>query len=119
VKLRITLEGRSYDVEVEVLPENDELQDADESDVPDTVLRPPAPSDTRPEDRICRSPIAGVVVSITAAIAQQVRQNDPVVVIEAMKMQTAIGAPVDGTIHEVHVAPGDIVKPGQPLCTLV
>jgi biotin carboxyl carrier protein len=68
---------------------------------------------------ICRSPIAGVVVSIAASLGQQVRRDDPVLVIEAMKMQTTIGAPVDGTVDAVHVVPGQSVKPGQPLCTLV
>jgi biotin carboxyl carrier protein len=37
-------------------------------------------------------------------------------VIEAMKMQTTIGAPVDGMIEEVCIVPGDAVKPGQVLC---
>jgi biotin carboxyl carrier protein len=60
-----------------------------------------------------------VVVSVSASIRQKVRQDDPVLVIEAMKMQTAIGAPVDGIVDAVHVVPGQVVKPGQPLCTLV
>jgi biotin carboxyl carrier protein len=113
VKLRITLEGKTYEVDVEILPEAEpELQ------MPESVLQPAHPPDTRLEDQVCRSPIAGVVLSVEVALQQAVRRDDPVVIIEAMKMQTAIGAPLDGTIAEVHVAPGDIVKPGQPLCTL-
>jgi biotin carboxyl carrier protein len=119
VRLRITLEGRSYEVEVEVLPDAASVPaETEEPRVPETVLSPPPPADIRPEDRICRSPIAGVVVYVVAALDQPIRQNDPVVVIEAMKMQTAIGAPVDGTVRELHVSPGETVKPGQPLCTL-
>jgi methylmalonyl-CoA carboxyltransferase small subunit len=119
VKLRITLEGKSYDVDVEVLPQTTaDASELEELALPDTVLRPPPRPDTRPEDRICRSPIAGVVVAVAAALQQRVRQNEPVVIIEAMKMQTAIGAPLDGTVQEIHVAPGESVKPGQPLCTL-
>jgi methylmalonyl-CoA carboxyltransferase small subunit len=117
VKLRITIEGQSYEVDVEVLPEGGEIEESD-FEVPPSVLQPPMLPDTRPEDRVCRSPIAGVVVALAAVPKQRVRQNDPVVVIEAMKMQTAIGAPVDGTIQEYHVAPGESVKPGQMLCTL-
>jgi biotin carboxyl carrier protein len=60
-----------------------------------------------------------VVVAVAACIRQRIRQDDPVLVIEAMKMQTTIGAPVDGTVDAVHVVPGQLVKPGQPLCTLV
>jgi len=121
MKLRISLEGQSYDVDVEILPETcgDPLEVESHFKVPASVLRPPPPSEVRPEDMICRSPIAGVVVLVTASVRQKVRQDDPMVVIEAMKMQTTIGAPVDGTVDAVHVLPGQLVKPGQPLCTLV
>jgi methylmalonyl-CoA carboxyltransferase small subunit len=120
VKLRISLEGQSYDVDVEILPEGSgDAAEFESPAVPASVLYPPLPEDTRPEDRICRSPIAGVVVSVAASVRQKMLQDDPVLVIEAMKMQTTIGAPVDGTVEAVHVAPGESVKPGQPLCTLV
>jgi len=120
VKLRISLEGESYDVDVEILPETSAEPDEFESlDVPASVLRPPPVDDTLPDDKICRSPIAGVVVSVAASVRQRLRRDDPVLVIEAMKMQTTIGAPVDGIVDAVHVAPGESVKPGQPLCTLV
>ena len=56
---------------------------------------------------------------MAVSVRQKMRQDDPVLVIEAMKMQTTIGAPVDGTVDAVHVVPGESVKPGQPLCTLV
>jgi len=117
MKLRISLEDQSYDVDVEILPETPEIDTYFE--VHSSVLRPPPPSDIRPEDKICRSPIAGVVVSVAACIRQRIRQDDPVLVIEAMKMQTTIGAPVDGTVDAVHVVPGQLVKSGQPLCTLI
>jgi biotin carboxyl carrier protein len=121
VKLRISLEGQSYDVEVEILPEpcGDPMENESQIDAPASVLQPPPVVDIRPEDMICRSPIAGVVISVAAAVRQKIRRDDPVLVIEAMKMQTTIGAPVDGTVDAVHVVPGQSVKPGQPLCTLV
>jgi biotin carboxyl carrier protein len=120
VKLRISLEGESYDVEVEILPETPaEPEESETLDVPASVLQPPPVEDTLPEDWICHSPIAGVVVSVFAFPGQRLRRDDPVLVIEAMKMQTTIGAPLDGTVDAVHVAPGQSVKPGQPLCTLV
>jgi biotin carboxyl carrier protein len=121
VRLRISLEGESYDVEVEILPESGPEGGEFESSmaIPASLLLPPPPADTRAEDKICRSPIAGIVVSVFACVRQELRQDDPVLVIEAMKMQTTIGAPVDGIVDAVHVAPGESVKPGQPLCTLV
>jgi len=71
-----------------------------------------------PEDKICRSPIAGLVVAIAALPQQRIRQNDPLVTIEAMKMQNTIGAPLDGVVEEVLVRAGEAVKSGQVLFTL-
>ena len=119
MKLQITIEGKSYEVDVEVLP--DGAGDSEEERgvvVPDSVLRPPLRPDTREADKICRSPIAGTIVSVETAAGMQVRQNDPVVVIGAMKMETTVGAPMDGTVEEVAVSAGAAVKPGQVLCRL-
>ena len=118
MKLRINVEGTIYDVQVDVLPDDDVLASDVEPEMPDAVGRPPHPRDTIPSDKICRSPIAGAVVSVAVAPGLSVRQDDPIVIIEAMKMQTAIGAPVDGIVEEVSVKPGDAVKPGQILCRL-
>jgi biotin carboxyl carrier protein len=118
LKLRINVEGTSYDVQVDILPDGAALTTDAEPEIPATVGHPPHPSDTIPGDRICRSPIAGAVVSVSVAPGLRVRRDDPIVTIEAMKMQTAIGAPMAGIVEEVSVKPGDSVKPGQVLCTL-
>jgi len=117
MRLRITLEDESYEVCVEVLPEM-EAEPQDEAmlaSLPDAVLRPPRGADLRDQDRVCRSPIAGLVMSVGARPRQWVRRNDPVLVIEAMKMQNTIYAPMEGLLEEIHVAPGEAVKSGQPL----
>ena len=120
MKLRIKLEGVSYDVEVEKLPEPEAAPGAAEEDVfPEDVAFPPPPVDTMPEDRICRSPINGAVVAVMVKQGDRLRKDDPVAVIEAMKMQICIGAPLDGTVESVAIAPGEAVAPGQTICRLV
>ena len=116
MKLRITLEGETYDVDVEVVPET--APEAEPDDAPDGLMLPPPAPDVRPEDRICRSPIAGLVIAVAVAPGQRVRKDEPLAVLEAMKMQVPIGAPLDGTVEEVRIAEGDAVLPGQVLCTL-
>jgi methylmalonyl-CoA carboxyltransferase small subunit len=118
VKLRITLEGQSYEVEVEVLPEGEQPLEEAEVYAIDEADLPPPPPDIRPEERICRSPIAGLVIEVHVAPDQEVRKDDPLVILEAMKMQVPIGAPLDGTVQDVQVAVGDAVLPGQVLCSL-
>jgi biotin carboxyl carrier protein len=119
IRLRISFEGKSYDVEVERLSGITPTPGTEpEMDIPESVLAPPLEPDIRDEDRICRSPIAGAIVVVQAEAGHWLRKDDPVAVIEAMKMQIDIGAPVDGFVEEVSVAPGDAVKPGQVLCRL-
>ncbi len=119
MKLRITVEGKVYDVNVEVLDEAaDELSDDQEMQIPDAFLKAPPPRDELPEDRICRSPIAGVITSVTAIVGQRVRKDDPLLTIEAMKMVSKIGAPIDGAVKAIHVAPGETVRAGQVLVEL-
>lgn len=119
-RLRITVDGQSYDVMVEPLPdlEAEEAGAEPEVEIPESVLIPPLLPDTREEDKVCRSPLAGAILAVHAEVGRFLRQDDPVAIIEAMKMQTAVGAPVEGLVEEVMVNAGDSVKVGQPLCRL-
>ena len=120
VKVRITLDGREMEVEAEILPEPafEDLENDSGLEIPESVLLPPLLPDRREKDKICRSPLAGAIVSVPAEVGHFLRKDDPVAVIEAMKMQTTIGAPVEGLVQEVAVSPGDSVKPGQMICRL-
>lgn len=121
MKLRITVEGKTYDVDVEILPEAAEQPAVEEEPglhLPELFLKAQPPADTLPGDHLCRSPIAGIVVSVLASIGQAVRKEEPLVKIEAMKMQSTIGAPIDGVVHAICIEPGDPVKAGQVLVEL-
>jgi biotin carboxyl carrier protein len=120
MRLRIHVEGRAYDVEVDVLhpapaAQGDRLP-AD-TPIPEAVLRPRQPQ-RLPEDSGCRSPIAGRVVAILGSAGLEVRRHQAVVVVEAMKMEIPIGPAVDGAVKAIHVQPGDAVKAGQVLFEL-
>ncbi|HSU68132.1 MAG TPA: acetyl-CoA carboxylase biotin carboxyl carrier protein subunit [Tepidisphaeraceae bacterium] len=120
MRLRVNVEGRPYEVEVDFLnsapAENADRRPA-EAPIPRSVLRP-RPPQRLPEDSSCRSPIAGRVAAIVGAVGGKVRRHQAVVVIEAMKMEIAIGPAVDGTVTAIHVGPGDAVKTGQVLFEL-
>ena len=61
---------------------------------------------------------AGKVFKIEANVGQAVKKGDPVVIIEAMKMEIPVVAPQDGTVASVDVAVGDPVEAGAVLATL-
>jgi acetyl-CoA/propionyl-CoA carboxylase biotin carboxyl carrier protein len=62
-----------------------------------------------------RAPMPGQVLLVPAAIGDTVSAGDPVVVLESMKMELVLAAPVDGSVTELMVAPGDKVTVDQPL----
>src|SRR5690606_29740270 len=55
------------------------------------------------------APMPGMVVTVAAKAGQKIRAGDPLVSIEAMKMETQIRAERDGVVRAVHVKPGDTV----------
>jgi len=60
-----------------------------------------------------RSPMPGRIVRVLVAAGTSVVRGAPLVVLEAMKMQNEIPAPVHGTVREVLVREGDAVGPGD------
>jgi biotin carboxyl carrier protein len=108
---RIEIEHQSYQVTVDS-PKDPAAVESNGIEIPETVTRPRAPIKLL-EDTYCRSPIAGRVVAVFAANGQVVLKNQPVLVIEAMKMEIQIGAPLDGTIKLIRVKPGESVHTNQ------
>lgn len=129
MKLRITVHGTAYEVEVEVLDAGDGFPTS-----PLPKVAPPQPSAPAPaappvkpaarpsaappsggSEGSISSPIAGTVLEIKCRAGDEIRQNQELLVIEAMKMETSIAAPTAGTIQSVDVAVGDAVREGQVL----
>ena len=65
--------------------------------------------------RICRSPVNGVVVRVNARAGDHVEAHDSMLVLEAMKMETSLTAPISGRLKCVNVAPGQAVKTDEVL----
>ncbi len=126
MRLEISIDGQRYEVEVEVAEEDDSPQAQDNRPAPATatiqskVLRtPPKPgasSDSNlDESKLCRSPVAGIVVRVNVEPGQPLEVNDLMVVLEAMKMETNVTAPIAGKVKSVNVSPRDAVKINQIL----
>jgi acetyl-CoA carboxylase biotin carboxyl carrier protein len=65
-----------------------------------------------------KSEITGKVWQIEAQVGQQVAEEDPIVILESMKMEIPVGAPVGGTVKQILVAEGDVVQEGQDVAIL-
>jgi biotin carboxyl carrier protein len=64
------------------------------------------------------APMPGTVIRVLVAPGDRVEARQPLVVLEAMKMETPVVAPYDGTVSAVHVEEGDAVAGGTLLVEL-
>lgn len=71
-----------------------------------------------PADPVVKCPVAGQVLSVAVAVGDDVRDGDPLLVLESMKMEATLRAPRDGRVAAVEVKPGDSVRTGAVLVTL-
>jgi len=61
------------------------------------------------------APMVGKVVKILVEKGQEVSEDDPVIMLEAMKVEMPVVAPEDGTVLEIKIAEGDTVEGDQVL----
>ena len=67
------------------------------------------------EEGVVISPMQGTIVKVHHPAGAGVRADEPVAVLEAMKMENEIRAPIDGEIVDLRVQPGDTVSLGAIL----
>lgn len=127
--LRITLEGKTYDVAVEVLGEGASAPVAAPAPVQPAAVGQPqgvaptavAPAPVAPPAAgagSVLSPMAGQVMKIKVAVGASVSAGQEVIVLEAMKMETPISAAAAGTVQAISVKEGEAVSEGQVLLTI-
>jgi len=114
-KLRITVEGKAYDVTVEMLEEGQSTQSHVASPRPAASVGAGAVPAKPQAGGSVFSPLAGKIVSIEVSTGQAVKEGSALITMEAMKMNTHVFAPQDGTIDKILVGEGDDVEEGQPL----
>ena len=120
MKLQITVDGRVYEVEVELVEEEEAPQEpraplAPPPPPPPAVLTQSYPVPVEADPKVCRSPVMGLAIKVNVEPGQTVEAGELMLVLEAMKMETNITAPGAATIKSVHVKQGDSVKLNQPL----
>jgi oxaloacetate decarboxylase alpha subunit len=104
----VRVNGKPYTVEI---AESGELADVQPAGVAVPVA---APASQASADSVC-AVLAGNIFKVHVAVGDVVSKGDPLLVVEAMKMETVVVAPAAGTVTAVNVAEGDIVAVGDAM----
>lgn len=140
MKYVATINGKRYEVEVEKVDAYKSLDrngvaapkapvlaaSAPRAAAPAPAPAAPAPATAAPAPAAApaaggttvEAPMPGKVLSVKAAVGQAVKFGEPLVIMEAMKMETEIVAPADGTVSQVLVNTGDSVDTGAAMVIL-
>ena len=123
MKYELKLNGRTYEVEVELaapmqMPEFQSYMPAPA--VPATPVAEPVssatPTATATGEGACvESPMPGTILKVNVVPGQAVTEGDVLVILEAMKMENEIMAPKSGTVTQVLVSKSSSVETGTPL----
>ena len=113
-KLKITVLGKTYEVLVEDMGEvsSEQPMYAEHTATPASV--PLAPIERNASTPVS-APMSGTVIDIAVTIGHVVQTGDPLLTLEAMKMQNVIPAPKDGVVREILVSKGDSVASGTTM----
>ena len=113
---RVSVNGTEYDVVVG--PGNADISQvkpagAAAAGAPTAAAPVPAAGGTE-----VKAPLSGVVIEVLVTVGQKVNEGDPIIMLEAMKMETEIRANTSGTIQSIAIKKGDSIQSDQSLMTI-
>lgn len=125
-KFKISIDGTQYLVEMEEVGAPTPTP-ADAAPAPTPVAAPapapapaaaPMPAPAPAGAHVQSAPMPGTILDIHVKVGDPVTANQPVMVLEAMKMENEVVADKDGVIASIDVAKGAMVNPGDALFSI-
>lgn len=120
----ITVNGTVYDVTVEENVGGKAPAAPKPTPKPAPAKAAPAPAKPAPAptgaagSKEVTAQVPGKVFKVPVSVGQAVKRGEPVIVLEAMKMEVDVVAQEDGTIATINVSVGDAVESGDVLATM-
>lgn len=135
-KFKIAIDGKEYLVEMEELDVQTN-QPLNQPSMPAGGIEATAPKPTNPvmptppaqvappvgnnqaapstSQEALLAPMPGNILKILVEVGQKVEENQPMLILEAMKMENEIVADKSGVVQTIYVTQGTMVNPGDPL----
>ena len=126
-KFKITVNGTEYLVEMEEIgaPQVASVPQPTApvpAENPEPVVEPTAPAAPVQTSAATADPMTapmpGTILKILVNPGESVQENQPLMILEAMKMENEIVAGESGVVAGIHVSTGDMVNPGDALITI-
>lgn len=124
-KFNITVNGNSYEVEVEEIKDgvvSAPRPQASVAPAPSAPKAAPAPAKKAPASPAggdgVKAPMPGTILDIKVSEGQEVKSGQVLVILEAMKMENELVAPKDGVVQSINVSKGASVNSGDVLITI-
>lgn len=124
-KYRITLEGKTYEMEVDLVAENTEAHPAAvkaykefkaaAKDANVNLIDPSMQKKTESNTGAVAAPMPGTILRIEKTVGSAVKAGELVLILEAMKMENEIVAPKDGMITKMNCEAGSTIAGGEVL----
>ena len=112
---RVSVNGTEYDVVVG--PGNADISQITPASASTAAPVAAAPAAVAGGTEV-KAPLAGNIIDVLVSVGQQVNDGDPIIILEAMKMETEIRANASGTIQSIAIKQGETIQSDQLLMTI-
>ncbi|MDM8183636.1 acetyl-CoA carboxylase biotin carboxyl carrier protein subunit [Enterococcus cecorum] len=130
-KFKISIDGKEYLVEMEEIGGKSVATNSVVSIIPETIQSTETIPQQQPtvsqqqatpvvdDNEAMTAPMPGTILRILVGPGETVAENQPLMILEAMKMENEVVANRSGVIGAIHVTQGQMVNPGDALVTIV
>jgi biotin carboxyl carrier protein len=122
---KVTINGETFEVKLEpdgnswkATVEGETFIVGVEEDSAQPIVKPKRSGKKRKRSGTVSSSIPGKVITVEVEVGQEVAEGDVVLILEAMKMQNEVAAPISGTITEINCKSGDNIEANLPLVVI-
>lgn len=108
---KVKVNGKLYEVELESVSETQEsIAAPSKSEVKEEAPKAKEAPKASGNGVELKAPLQGTILKVNVKVGDQVKKGQPVIILEAMKLENEVVAPADGVVSSILVNPGQTVN---------